>query len=101
MEKQFKMITLSKEELLSEYGEVKVKFISYYKYQFSFETVLDNGEVVALTIGNRSNPEGIYRLNIESPDQEFIINNLINDISTVLIHNKDCTVYKEYKNERI
>ena len=52
---------MTKEEVLKEYGDVPLKFSSYYKYSFSFYGE-KNGATIYATIGG--NADDIYRFEL-------------------------------------
>lgn len=59
-------------EFLGLYGEVKMKFSSYYKYTFTYKGTTSDGNTVYASIGGSA--DDIYKLSV-SVDEEI---NLIN-----------------------
>ena len=57
------MQILSYEELLSQYGDIELKFSSYFKYSFTFTGQIGDIRIEA-TIGGSS--DDIYRLDIDA-----------------------------------
>jgi hypothetical protein len=64
---------MNTKEILEKYGNIKVKFKSYYKYVFTLEGMKVNGDVVEIGIGGDSDES--YRLDIE-PDTNYKIGDL-------------------------
>lgn len=62
---------LTREEFLEKYGEVKVKFSSYYKYTFTYEGITPDGK--RITCGYGGNDEAIYRHDVDA-SREITIN---------------------------
>ena len=58
---------MTKDEFLQKYGDVKVKFESYYKYSFTFKGTLPNGDLINVSVGGGS--EEIYRLEVGTEEQ--------------------------------
>lgn len=52
------------EEFMEKYGDIKVKFKSYYKYSFTFEPVFSNTGIVYVTVGGSH--DDIYRFDLEA-----------------------------------
>lgn len=48
-----------KDRFLNKYGEVKVKFVEYYKYTFIFTADLGEGKTLSVCVGG--NADDIYR----------------------------------------
>jgi len=57
---------MTKEEFLEKYGEVVVKFDSYYKYTFTYKAILDDGSALLVSYGG--NPDDIYRHEVSHDD---------------------------------
>lgn len=53
---------MTKEEFMAKYGDIEVKFSSYYKFSFVFSGVLDNGNKISVEVGGNS--DDIYRLEV-------------------------------------
>jgi len=64
------MKELSYKEFIDKYGQVKVKFSSYYKYSFSF-----SNEEMNLSVSVGGNHDDIYRMEVEA-DKEYTISEL-------------------------
>jgi len=64
------MKELSYKEFIDKYGQVKVKFSSYYKYSFSF-----HNEEMNLSVGVGSNHDDIYKMEVRA-DKEYTISEL-------------------------
>jgi len=60
---------MSKYEFIEKYGDVKVKFVSYYKFTFVYQGEVDGKTI---TVGIGGNADDIYRLDV-SPDIEISI----------------------------
>lgn len=61
---------IEKSEFLEKYGDVKVKFDSYYKYSFGFKAILSNGDVLTVEVGGHS--DYIYRMEVVADLEETI-----------------------------
>ena len=61
---------MSKEEFLAQYGSVKVKFSSYYKYVFYYAAVLEDGSRICCEVGGNS--FNIYRHEVSVEHEEVI-----------------------------
>ena len=60
------------EEFYLKYGNIKVRFQSYYKYIFTFQGKYE-GKVLKCLVGG--NPDDIYRLEVKS-NKEYVIREL-------------------------
>jgi hypothetical protein len=61
---------MTKDEFIKKYGDCRVKFKSYYKYQFVLSGESHDGKAVVITVGG--NADDIYRLDI-MPDEEHFV----------------------------
>lgn len=61
---------MTREEFYEKYGDVKVKFSSYYKYTFTYEATLPDGN--RLTCGYGGNHYDIYRHNVSADVEETV-----------------------------
>jgi hypothetical protein len=61
---------ITKDEFLDKYGNVKVKFDSYYKYMFRFRGELPEGGVLYCSYGGDA--DDIYRFNIDVDKEETV-----------------------------
>jgi len=61
---------MKKEEILKQYGEVKLKFSSYYKFTFIFHGVSEDGITIVANIGGDS--DDIYRMDVDSDKEETL-----------------------------
>lgn len=61
---------MSKEEFLEQYGSVKVKFSSYYKYVFYYAAILEDGSRLCCEVGGNS--DDIYRHEVASEHEEAV-----------------------------
>jgi len=64
---------MTREEFCKKYGDVKVKFSSYYKYTFTYTGNLPDGGRISVDCG--ANGDDIYRFEVGA-DCEEIINSL-------------------------
>lgn len=64
---------MTKKEFLEEYGNVPVIFSSYYKYSFTFQGTLSNGDIVECAYGGYA--DDIYRFEV-TPNEEVLISAL-------------------------
>ena len=64
-------ITLTKEEFLERYGNILVKFESYYKYEFVFSAKLADNTKIEIIVGGT--PEKIYKFTVNASDEVCII----------------------------
>lgn len=60
---------MTKQEFMDKYGNVEVKFSSYYKYTFTFTGEFDGGVVVVDVGGDSSD---IYRMEVCSGSTESV-----------------------------
>lgn len=58
------------QEIKERYGEVKLKFQSYYKYSFDFIGTTDKGEEITVAVGG--NADDIYKLSVGASKEETI-----------------------------
>jgi hypothetical protein len=61
---------MTREEFYTKYGDVKVKFTSYYKYTFTYAAELDNG--YHIFVGYGGNSDEIYRFGVAFNSEETI-----------------------------
>ena len=54
---------MTKEEFLKKYGDIKVKFSSYYKYIFNYSATLEDGSILEVGVGGDSGD--IYRFSVD------------------------------------
>jgi hypothetical protein len=66
-------MNLTEEQFEEQYGDVKVKFNSYYKFTFTFVGKTNDGSTVRLLVGGNS--EDIYRERIVA-DREYTVREL-------------------------
>lgn len=64
---------MTKEEAIAKYGSVECKFVSYYKYSFTFHGVAPDGAVVIFWSGGNS--DDIYRYSVSSDKAETLNDN--------------------------
>lgn len=62
---------MTKEEVLEKYGDVPLRFSSYYKYSFRFSGLAEDGVKIFASIGG--NADDIYRWEI-TPDKVITLN---------------------------
>lgn len=87
MDNEIKKLTW--EEVVAKYGECKVKFNSYYKYQFTFEGVFEDLVILVRDGGDSSD---IYRYDVTA-DREETVKEFQPNCFTVI---KDEKVIEEY-----
>jgi hypothetical protein len=63
---------VTQQEFIEKYGEVEVKFHSYYKYSFMFKGVTDDGDTIFVSVGGDS--DYIYRLEVGANTIETVGN---------------------------
>jgi len=61
---------MTKDEFYKKYGQVKVKFSYYYKFTFTFEGELPDGERVVVESGGCS--DDIYKFEVSSDSEETV-----------------------------
>lgn len=61
---------MTRTEFYKEYGKLKVKFSSYYKYTFTYKTTLEDGSI--LTCGYGGNHDDIYRHDVTNDGEETL-----------------------------
>jgi hypothetical protein len=64
---------MTKKEFIEKYGNVKVKFSTYYKYTFTYVGELPNGGKIS--VGYGGNYDDIYRYDV-SADYEETVNSI-------------------------
>lgn len=62
---------MTRQEFYEKYGDVKVKFSSYYKYTFTYKATLPDGKL--LTCGYGGNSDDIYRHEVGADCEESVI----------------------------
>lgn len=61
-------------EFISKYGNVTVKFSSYYKYTFTYTGKLPDGSEISIDYGGNS--DQIYRQDVV-PDKEYTVSEIM------------------------
>lgn len=61
---------MTKSEFIGKYGSVKVKFVSYYKYTFTYEARLPDGKQILCWYGGSA--DAIYRHEVIANQEETI-----------------------------
>lgn len=61
---------MTREEFITKYGDVEVKFSSYYKFTFVFASRLDNGDYIRVEVGGNS--DDIYRYEVACDSEQSI-----------------------------
>jgi hypothetical protein len=64
------MITITKSDFIQRYGHIKVKFSSYYAYEFTFAGITDDGNLIEVQCGG--NIDDIYQMDVVSNYEERI-----------------------------
>lgn len=59
--------SMTQQKFIEKYGDVKVKFSSYYKYTFTYTGTLHDGGTISIGFGG--NADDIYRCDV-IPDKE-------------------------------
>lgn len=62
---------MTRQEFYDKYGNVEVKFSSYYKYVFTYEAVLPDGK--RISVGYGGNHDDIYRHGVSVTTADKII----------------------------
>jgi hypothetical protein len=78
---------MTREEFYIKYGEVKVKFYSYYKYTFNYKADLPNGAVLFCSFGG--DIDSIYKQEV-FPDKLVSVNILAPYEGKII--KDDCTI---------
>lgn len=65
------MTEITKKQFIEKYGEIKVKFESYYKYTFTYSATLPDGKIIS--VGYGGNSDDIYKLSVTSDEEKTII----------------------------
>jgi len=66
-----KKLEMTKEQILDKYGEVVLKFTNYFKYEFYFLGVTENGTQIFTSIGGTSC--SIYNIDVSSDAKETLL----------------------------
>lgn len=61
---------MTRQEFYAKYGEVKVKFSSYYKYTFNYSAELPDGKILSVSYGGESSQ--IYRHDVSADSVETV-----------------------------
>lgn len=61
---------MTRQEFYEKYGDVKVKFASYYKYTFTYEATLPDGKLLICGFGGNS--DDIYRHEVSADFEETV-----------------------------
>ena len=61
---------MTKKDFIEKYGDVKVKFSSYYKYTFKYIGTLPDGNVISVDCGG--NADDIYRYEVDADAEESV-----------------------------
>lgn len=61
---------ITKDKFLELYGDVKVKFASYYKFAFTYKAILPNGDILRVGCGGAG--DDIYRHEVEADCEETV-----------------------------
>lgn len=59
--------SITRQKFIEKYGDVKVKFLTYYKYTFTYTGTLPDGGTISIGFGG--NADDIYRCDV-IPDKE-------------------------------
>ena len=86
---------MTENEFYAKYGNVKVKFSSYYKYTFYFVGFTDDGNRVVVEMGGNS--DEIYRESVVA-DEEFPVHSLAPYAGTVYEGNNNIKVIDSFYN---
>jgi len=82
---------MTKKEFIEKYGNVKVKFSTYYKYTFTYVGELPNGGKISVDCGG--NADDIYRYEVV-PDMEESVSSIDPYCGTA--YDKDGNVVDEF-----
>jgi hypothetical protein len=74
---------MDKKEAMQKYGLVPLNFSGYYKYEFSFNGVAEDGALIYMSVGGSA--DDIYKFDV-SPDKP---EKLVNGYSFCSIKDKD------------
>jgi hypothetical protein len=62
--------TLTRDEFYAQYGDVLVVFSNYYKYTFTYDAILSNGNKLVVNYGGDA--AEIYRHEVSRDHQEIV-----------------------------
>jgi hypothetical protein len=62
---------MNEKEILEKYGNVPLKFSSYYKFSFSFTGEAEDGTKIKMSVGGH--PDDIYREEVSCEEVRFLI----------------------------
>jgi hypothetical protein len=82
---------MTRQEFIEKYGDVKVKFSSYYKYTFTYTGTLPDGSTISIGYGGSA--DHIYRYEV-GPDKEESVRFIYP--YTGAVHDKDGQVIDEF-----
>ena len=65
------MTEMTKQEFIDMYRDDIVKFHTYYKYTFTYRGVLENGDVITVSVGGGA--DEIYRFAVDNNDEATVL----------------------------
>lgn len=88
-------MNITLEKALEDYGEIKLYFSSYYKYEFTFSSK-GSGFIMMVTVGGDSSD--IYRFSVDAyqPLGLKTLNNIL-DINYIIVRKDFDLIEKDYK----
>jgi hypothetical protein len=81
---------MNRAEALQKYGDLVLKFASYYKYAFTYRGVAEDGSIVEMDVGG--NADAIYRYQV-TPNSTDSLNG--DQWFAVQIMNSDTVIWTE------
>lgn len=82
---------ITREEFYEKYGDVKVKFVSYYKYTFTYAATLPDDKMLFCEYGGNS--DDIYKLCVGANEEISVIG--LQPFSGY-VQNEDRTIIDEF-----
>jgi hypothetical protein len=64
------MSDITREDFYAKHGDVRVRFVSYYKYTFNFHGVAENGDAISVGFGGSS--DDIYRFEVAADTETTV-----------------------------
>lgn len=62
---------LTREQVIEKYGNVRLKFSSYYKYSFTYVGTAEDGVTIACMVGGDS--DSIYRYSVDADSTTSLV----------------------------
>jgi len=85
---------MTKEEILSSYGDLPCRFSSYYKFDFAFRGIADDGTKVVIHVGGCS--DDIYRFSVDA-DTPVTLKSLDGDYHNASVYRDGAVIWEDFR----